>query len=135
MTTWILRCSSCGREEAQDAAVGLCAQCGQPFLVRFTSPAPARDALVNGRFTAALGDEKIPVEQIIESAVAEYLAGALPLLDVARDVVVRPRVTQASSPGAVLGDTEGQRAGRRAKRRFGASTGGAGEFRSETGKR
>ncbi len=70
-------------------------------------------ALVNGRFTAALGDTKIPVEQIIESAVAEYLAGALPLLDVARDVVVRPRVTQASSPGAVLGDTDVQRAGRR----------------------
>ena len=46
MTTWILRCSSCGREEAQDAAVGLCANCGQPFLVRFTSPSPARGAIL-----------------------------------------------------------------------------------------
>lgn len=40
MKTWTLNCSSCGHQEPQDAGVGLCPQCGQPFLVRFTSPAP-----------------------------------------------------------------------------------------------
>jgi S-adenosylmethionine synthetase len=70
-------------------------------------------ALVNGRFTAALGDAAIPVEAIIEAAVREYLADALPRLDVTRDLVLRPRVTQASSPGAVLGETDAQQAGRR----------------------
>ena len=46
MTTWILECSSCGHQEPQDAGVGLCPQCGQPFLVRFTSPPPSRDSIV-----------------------------------------------------------------------------------------
>ncbi|HSA55992.1 MAG TPA: threonine synthase [Gemmatimonadaceae bacterium] len=45
MTTWILQCSACGREEPQGAPVGLCGQCGQPYLARFTSPAPGRDSL------------------------------------------------------------------------------------------
>ena len=45
MTSWNLTCSSCGRREPQDAAVGLCPDCGQPFLVRFTSPPPARGNL------------------------------------------------------------------------------------------
>ena len=40
MNTWTLSCSSCGHPEPQDAGVGLCPKCGQPFLVRFTSPAP-----------------------------------------------------------------------------------------------
>lgn len=70
-------------------------------------------ALVNGRFTAALGDTRIPVQEIIDVAVRDHLAAALPLLDVAADLVVRPRLTQASSPGAVLGSTDGQQAGRR----------------------
>jgi threonine synthase len=47
MTTWILTCSACGRQEPQDAAVGLCADCGQPFLVRFTSPPPARGHILS----------------------------------------------------------------------------------------
>lgn len=42
MNTWTLNCSSCGHEEPQDAGVGLCPRCGQPFLVRLTSPAPDR---------------------------------------------------------------------------------------------
>jgi threonine synthase len=45
VTTWILECSGCGRTEPQDAAVGLCADCGQPFLTRYTSTAPAREAI------------------------------------------------------------------------------------------
>jgi threonine synthase len=46
VTTWILSCSSCGHQEAQDAGVGLCPNCGQPFLVRFTSPPPARGSVL-----------------------------------------------------------------------------------------
>ncbi|WP_169808753.1 methionine adenosyltransferase [Microtetraspora niveoalba] len=70
-------------------------------------------ALINGRFTAALGDTGIPVQEIIDKAVRDYLGAALPLLDISRDLVVRPRVTQASSPGAVLGEVDEQQAGRR----------------------
>ncbi|MGW2710405.1 methionine adenosyltransferase [Streptomyces sp. NPDC001356] len=57
--------------------------------------------LVNGRITAALGDRPIPVADIVTTAARDYLASALPLLDTARWVDVRPRLTQASSPGAV----------------------------------
>lgn len=45
MTSWILVCSACGHREAQDAAVGLCPSCSQPFLAHYTSPPPPRDAL------------------------------------------------------------------------------------------
>ncbi|HZI29808.1 MAG TPA: threonine synthase [Gemmatimonadaceae bacterium] len=67
MTTWILTCSSCGREEPQDAGVGLCADCGQPFLVRFTSSPPSRDRILARwdlwRYAAALplGEDEAPV--------------------------------------------------------------------------
>lgn len=78
MTTWTLQCSSCGREEPQDAPVGLCAQCGQPFLARFTSPAPNRDALCPRwdlwRYTPALpltaGEEPVALGE-----------GATPLIE------------------------------------------------------
>ncbi|HEX6316933.1 MAG TPA: threonine synthase [Gemmatimonadaceae bacterium] len=46
MTTWTLSCSACGHPEPQDAPVGLCPDCGQPFLVRFTSSPPSRGALL-----------------------------------------------------------------------------------------
>lgn len=46
MTTWTLACSACGHPEAQDAAVGLCPDCGQPFLAQLGGPAPGRDALL-----------------------------------------------------------------------------------------
>lgn len=45
MTSWLLVCSSCGHQEGQDAAVGLCPKCSQPFLASYTSPPPARNAL------------------------------------------------------------------------------------------
>ena len=67
MTTWTLRCSSCGHQELQDAGVGLCPQCGQPFLVHFTSPPPARGQILARwdlwRYAAALPitDEETPV--------------------------------------------------------------------------
>lgn len=67
MTTWILKCSSCGHQEPQDAGVGLCPDCGQPFLVRFTSPPPSRGSILARwdlwRYAAALplGDGESPV--------------------------------------------------------------------------
>lgn len=57
--------------------------------------------LVNGRITGALGDHTIPVDDIVTTAAKDYLARALPLLDVQQWVDVRTRLTQASSPGAV----------------------------------
>lgn len=62
--------------------------------------------LVNGRITAALGDQVIPVEDIVTTAVKDYLGEALPLLDTSKWVEVRTRLTQASSPGAVHGGQE-----------------------------
>ena len=70
-------------------------------------------ALVNGRLTPALGDHVIPVGDIIGTAVRQYLGTALPLLDTTAHLVIRPRVSHASSPGAVLGQTASQPAGRR----------------------
>lgn len=70
-------------------------------------------ALVNGRLTPALGGHVIPVAEIIDATVREYLGTALPLLDTMAHLVVQPRVSHASSPGAVLGQTDGQQAGRR----------------------
>jgi len=67
VTTWILSCSSCGHEEPQDAGVGLCPKCGQPFLVRFTSAPPSRERILTRwdlwRYAAALplGDDESPV--------------------------------------------------------------------------
>ncbi|MEO7963095.1 MAG: pyridoxal-phosphate dependent enzyme, partial [Gemmatimonadaceae bacterium] len=45
MTSWTLACSSCNHPESQDAAVGLCPNCGQPFLAQLTGAPPKRDAL------------------------------------------------------------------------------------------
>ena len=87
MTTWILRCSSCGHEEPQDAGVGLCPKCGQPFLVRFTSPPPSRERILTRwdlwRYAAALplGPDETPVclgegaTPLIESEALARLAG------------------------------------------------------------
>ncbi|MFC7261503.1 methionine adenosyltransferase [Streptomyces lutosisoli] len=65
--------------------------------------------LVNGRITPALGDHTIPVTDIVTTAAREYLAQALPLLDVERWVKVCTRLTQASSPGAVTGPGAAER--------------------------
>lgn len=69
-------------------------------------------ALINGRLTPSLGDHVIPVEALVTEVAREFLAKALPLLDVDSDLQIRSRVSQASSPGAVGGPTGGQQAGR-----------------------
>lgn len=67
MTTWTLECSVCGRAAEQHAPVGLCPDCAQPYLVRFTSPPPTRDAVLPRwdmwRYSAALpiADGEVPV--------------------------------------------------------------------------
>ncbi|MFF0249939.1 methionine adenosyltransferase [Streptosporangium sandarakinum] len=68
---------------------------------------------VNGRITAALGDARIPVDDIVQTATRQYLAGALPLLNAEAWVKIQPRLSRASSPGEVAGPTSGQEAGRR----------------------
>jgi threonine synthase len=58
VTTWILECSGCGRREPSEALVGLCAECGQPYLAHLTSEPPTRDDLLPRwdmwRYAAAL---------------------------------------------------------------------------------
>lgn len=89
MTTWILSCSSCGHEEPQDAGVGLCPKCGQPFLVRFTSAPPSRERVLARwdlwRYAAALplGDDEAPV------CLGEGVTPLLESTDLARLVGVR----------------------------------------------
>ncbi|MGW9026823.1 methionine adenosyltransferase [Streptomyces sp. NPDC055722] len=69
--------------------------------------------LVNGRITTQLGDHTIPVADLVTTAAKEHMAQALPLLDVERWVDVRPRLTQASSPGAVSAPDAAPRAAAR----------------------
>ena len=45
MSTWHLECSACDTREAGDARATVCPKCGQPFLVRYDSPMPSRDAV------------------------------------------------------------------------------------------
>jgi len=40
--SWTLVCSNCGNTEAQNARVGLCPVCSQPYLARFGTERPAR---------------------------------------------------------------------------------------------
>lgn len=69
--------------------------------------------LVNGRITTALGEQVIPVEDIVTTAATQFLGEALPLLDTDRWVRVRTRLTQESSPGAVACPDGGQQAASR----------------------
>jgi threonine synthase len=67
VTTWTLNCSACNHQETQEAGVGLCPKCGQPFLVRFTSSPPSRGSILARwdlwRYAAALpiGEDETPV--------------------------------------------------------------------------
>jgi threonine synthase len=87
VTTWILSCSACGHQDPQDAGVGLCPKCGQPFLVRFTSSPPSRTRILARwdlwRYSAALplGDSEMPVSlgegvtPLIEAPALARIAG------------------------------------------------------------
>jgi threonine synthase len=45
VSTWHLDCSACDHTQAGDALASICPVCSQPFLVRYDSPWPARDAI------------------------------------------------------------------------------------------
>ena len=45
VTAWHLECSACDTHAPGDALATTCPACGQPFLVRYDSPYPSRDAL------------------------------------------------------------------------------------------
>jgi threonine synthase len=46
VTTWHLECSECRRSEPGTARATVCPDCGRPFLVRYDSVFPSRDALL-----------------------------------------------------------------------------------------
>lgn len=45
MSVWSLHCSACSYEAPGNVLAGVCPECGQPLLVRYTSAAPPREAL------------------------------------------------------------------------------------------
>ena len=45
MSTWHLDCSACAHSQPGDTLASVCPACGQPFLVRYDSPWPAREAI------------------------------------------------------------------------------------------
>ncbi len=45
MSSWHLDCSACDHTQGGDAIASVCPMCGQPFLVRYDSPWPSRDAI------------------------------------------------------------------------------------------
>ena len=45
MSSWHLDCSACDHSQAGDTLASICPDCGQPFLVRYDSPWPSRDAI------------------------------------------------------------------------------------------
>ncbi|MBK5187237.1 MAG: pyridoxal-phosphate dependent enzyme, partial [Gemmatimonadaceae bacterium] len=46
MSHWHLECSACDTHAPGNALASVCPTCGQPFLVRYDSPMPSRDALL-----------------------------------------------------------------------------------------
>ena len=46
MSDWHLECSACDHTGSGDTLASVCPSCGQPLLVRYDSPWPARDAIV-----------------------------------------------------------------------------------------
>ena len=83
MSTWHLECSDCAHQEAGSARAGVCKRCGQPYLVRFDSPAPSRGELASrwdmwryaavlpladGESPISLGEGLSPMHEIPELA-------------------------------------------------------------------
>ena len=46
MSSWHLECSGCGHQQAGTAQATVCPQCGQPYLVRYDSPAPPKSEIL-----------------------------------------------------------------------------------------
>jgi threonine synthase len=45
VSTWHLECSACGATRPGNVLAAVCPDCGQPYLVRYDSPFPTRDAV------------------------------------------------------------------------------------------
>ncbi|MHB1224920.1 MAG: pyridoxal-phosphate dependent enzyme, partial [Gemmatimonadaceae bacterium] len=88
MSTWTLACSACATP-ADVATATVCTSCGQPLLATYTSPIPARDALLPRwdmwRYAAVmpLADGEAPV------SLGEGMTPLLELPGLARTVGVR----------------------------------------------
>jgi S-adenosylmethionine synthetase len=68
-------------------------------------------ALVNGRFSERLGDQEVPIQELVEGTTKDFLCGRLPLLE-PHHVEVLTRLNPSSSPGHVAGDTSTRYGGR-----------------------
>ena len=78
MRTWHLVCSACDAQQAGDAPATLCSKCGQPFLVEYDGPAPARSELLD-RWDMWRYAPLLPIKQ--SEAPVTLGEGATPLLD------------------------------------------------------
>lgn len=91
--------------------VGLLGGASQVSFGRGIMKKPIR-VLINGRASDRLGDEMIPVKEIILETTNRYLKEKLPLIDVEKDLEYHFNLSTASSPGRILtdGDLDGSRA-------------------------
>ena len=79
MSSWHLDCSACDHSQAGNALASVCPACGQPLLVHYDSPYPARDAilprwdmwryapvmpLLDGEQPVSLGEGTTPMREI-----------------------------------------------------------------------
>ena len=79
MSNWHLDCSACDHSQAGNTLASVCPKCGQPFLVRYDSPWPARDAitgrwdmwryaavmpLLDGETPVSLGEGATPMQEL-----------------------------------------------------------------------
>ncbi len=79
MSSWHLDCSACDHSQGGDTLASVCPKCGQPLLVHYDSPYPARDAilprwdmwryapvlpLLSGETPVSLGEGATPMREI-----------------------------------------------------------------------
>ena len=79
MSTWHLDCSACDHSQSGDALASVCPACGQPLLVHYDTPYPARDAILgrwdmwryapvlplrDGESPVSLGEGTTPMREI-----------------------------------------------------------------------
>lgn len=88
MNNWTLVCSNCGHTEAQQARVGLCPHCSQPYLARFGTERPERPS--DGRWDMWRYSAALPMAN--GEAPVSLGEGCTPLIELralAREVGVR----------------------------------------------
>jgi threonine synthase len=76
--TWRLACSACDKQRSGDALATLCSKCGQPYLVEYDGPAPARSELLD-RWDMWRYSPLLPIQP--SEAPVTLGEGATPLLD------------------------------------------------------